>query len=68
MYVEKDNTGRIIIQDIIQDEATLLADCIRSYLSGKPLEGRTDMERRLIFLRVELEKVGRHGFEAVQAE
>lgn len=56
MYVEKDNSGKIIIQDMTPEDAIFLVDCICSYLSGKPLSGRTDMERRLIFLKVELEK------------
>lgn len=57
MYVEKDNTGRIIIQDISPEDASYLNDCICSYLSGKPLSSRTDAERRLVFLKVELEKL-----------
>lgn len=57
MYVEKDSTGKIIIQGINPEEASYMVDCICSYLARKPLSGRTDMERKLIFLKVELEKM-----------
>ena len=57
MYVEKDTSGKIIIQDITPEEASYMVDCICSYLAGKPLSGRTDMERKLIFLKIELEKI-----------
>lgn len=67
MYVEKDTSGRVIIQDINPEEAGQLVDCIRSYLSTRPLEGRTDMERKLIFLKAELEKTYSHGLKTIQA-
>lgn len=57
MYVEKDKNGQIIIQDISPEDAGYLDDCICSYLSGKPLSGRTDAERRLVFLKMQLEKM-----------
>lgn len=57
MCVEKDNTGRIIIQDISPEDASYLDDCICSYLSGKPMNSRTDAERRLVFLKMQLEKM-----------
>lgn len=57
MYVEKDKNGQIIIQDISPEDASYLDDCICSYLSGKPSNSRTDAERRLVFLKVELEKL-----------
>lgn len=57
MYVEKDKNGQIIIQDISPEDASYLDDCICSYLAGKPLGGRTDAERRLVFLKTQLEKM-----------
>lgn len=57
MYVEKDKTGRIIIQDMTPDDANYMVDCICSYLANKPLSERSDAERRLILLKVELEKM-----------
>lgn len=57
MYVEKDTSGRIIIQDMTPEDASYMVDCICSYLAGKSLSGRTDSERKLIFLKVELEKM-----------
>lgn len=56
MYTEKDNIGRIIIQDISPEEAELLDYCICQYFSDKPLQNRTDTEKSLIRLKRELEK------------
>lgn len=57
MYVEKDNTGRIIIQDISGQEASYLDDCICSYLAGKPANNRTDIDKTMVKLKRELEKL-----------
>ena len=64
MYVEKDTSGKIIIQDITSEEACYMTNCISSYLANRPLDGRTDTERKLIFLMIELEKYA-HGSETV---
>lgn len=56
MYVEKDNSGKIIIQAITPEEASDLVDCICMYINSKSIQGRTDAERNLIMLKVELEK------------
>lgn len=57
MYVEKDNTGRIIIQDISEEEASYLDDCICCYLTGKPAKDRTYIDRVMMGLKKELEKM-----------
>lgn len=57
MYVEKDNTGRIIIQEIMPEEAELLDYCICHYFSDKPLQNRTSAERSVIKLKHDLEKI-----------
>jgi len=57
MYVEKDKNGNIIIQGIRPEEASDLVDCICMYINNRSIEGRTDAERHLIFLKVELEKM-----------
>lgn len=57
MYVEKDKNGRIIIQDISSQEASYLDDCICSYLSVKPANNRTDVDKKMIQLKRELEKL-----------
>lgn len=57
MYVEKDNTGRIIIQDISSQEASYLDDCICSYLAGKSANNRTDIDKKMVKLKRELEKL-----------
>ena len=57
MYVEKDNAGKIIIQSIAPEEASDLVDCICMYINNRSIEGRTDAERHLILLKVELEKM-----------
>lgn len=36
MYVEKDLQGKIIIQDISREEAEILTNCFRFYLSFHP--------------------------------
>lgn len=36
MYIEKDLQGKIIIQDICQEEAEILANCFRFYLFFNP--------------------------------
>lgn len=57
MYVEKDNTGRIIIQDISAEEASLLDDCICTYLADKPAKERTSIDKKMMKLKNELEKL-----------
>lgn len=57
MYVEKDLTGKIIIQDISPIEAEILDDCFCSYLAGKSAPKRTDTERIIAKLKRELEKL-----------
>ena len=57
MYVEKDKNGNIIIQEIRPDEAEIIDDMICTYLSGKPMQGRTDAERTIIMLKKQLEKL-----------
>lgn len=54
MYVEKDNTGKIIIQDISQLEAEILDDCICTYLSLPSDQKVTAAEITMRKLKVEL--------------
>lgn len=56
MYVEKDSSGRIIIQDISHKEAEILDDCICTYLVG-PVNDRSETDFTLIKLKKELEKL-----------
>ena len=56
MYVDKDKDGRISINNLTEEDAEYLNDCICCYLSGKSTEGRSDAERRLILLHKEKEK------------
>lgn len=57
MYVEKDNQGRIIIQDISEIEAETLVDALCLYLGNIPVNHRNDVDRALITLKKELEKL-----------
>ena len=57
MYVEKDSTGKIIIQEIASGEAEILDDCFCTYLAGKPVKGRTDAEKVISNLKRQLEKL-----------
>lgn len=57
MYAEKDQRGRIIIQDISPKEAEILDDCLCSYLSGKSGTKRTESEKIIVKLKRELEKL-----------
>lgn len=57
MYVEKDGQGKIIIQDISQNEAEVLDDCFCSYINGKPAKDRTEAEMLVVRLKRELEKL-----------
>lgn len=56
MYVEKDQYGQIIIQEISPDDAEVLDDCFCSYLAGKS-EKRTYAEKKIVKLKRELEKL-----------
>lgn len=56
MYVEKDNNGNIIIQELTPGDAELLAWCICSYFSKRATTPRTFEEKRIIQLKKELEK------------
>ena len=38
MYIETDSNGKIIIQDISQEEAVILDDCLCTYLATKPID------------------------------
>lgn len=56
MYVERDSKGRIIIQDLSEGEATILDDCLITYLSTKPIDERDQVDRVVIDLKRQLEK------------
>ena len=57
MYVEKDSTGRIIIQGLTTEDVEMLDDCLCCYLAGKSIGERTDAERRMIELARQLQKM-----------
>lgn len=57
MYVEKDSTGRVIIQGLTTEDVEMLDDCLCCYLVGKPIGERTDAERRMIELVRQLQKM-----------
>ena len=57
MYVEKDSTGRVIIQGLTTEDAEMLDDCLCCYLAGAPIGERTDAERRMIELARQLQKM-----------
>lgn len=57
MYAEKDNNDRIIIQDISPEEAEYLDDCICSYLSKKPISERDNIDKKMIGLKHQIEKL-----------
>lgn len=56
MYVERDSKGKIIIQGISEEEATILDDCLATYLSTKPIDERDQIDRVVINLKRQLEK------------
>ena len=43
MYIETDSNGKIIIQDISQEEAIILDDCLYTYLATKPIDQRSSI-------------------------
>lgn len=57
MYVEKDQRGQIIIQNIFPSEAEILDDCFCSYLAGKTEGKRSETEKAIVKLKRELEKL-----------
>lgn len=57
MYAEKDKDGKIIIQQITSEEASWLDDAICCYLTGKPVKGRKDIDRKMINLKRQLEQL-----------
>lgn len=56
MYIEKDLQGKIIIQDISQEEAEILASCFRFYLFFNP-EKTPSTEKAVINVLRDIEKM-----------
>lgn len=56
MYVEIDSNEKIIIQDISQEEAEILDDCLCTYLATKPIDQRSNVDRVVIDMKRQLEK------------
>lgn len=56
MFVDKDKKGEISIQSMNAEDAAILVDCICAYFGTKNIECRTDSERRIVFLKSQLEK------------
>lgn len=56
MYVEKDTTGKIIIQDISDIEAQLLDDSICAYLNLPIPTRNTEVDSVMRKLKIELNK------------
>ena len=54
MYIETDSNGKIIIQDISQEEAVILDDCL--YLATKPIDQRSSVDRIVMDMKRQLEK------------
>ena len=52
MYIETDSNGKIIIQDISQEEA----DCLCTYLATKPIDQRSSVDRIVMDMKRQLEK------------
>lgn len=57
MYVEKDQSGQTIIQNISPSEVEILDDCFYSYLAGKTEVKRAETEKAIVKLKRELEKL-----------
>lgn len=57
MYAEKDKDGKIIIQQITEEEASWLDDSICCYLAGKSLSNRSDIDKKMMILKRQLEKL-----------
>lgn len=57
MYAEKDKDEQIIIQQITKEEASWLDDAICCYLAGKPANNRSDIDKKMIGLKRQLEKL-----------
>ena len=55
MYAEKDKDGNIIIQQITEEEASWLDDAICCYLTGKQACDRTDIDKKMMSLKRQLE-------------
>ena len=55
MYIETDSNGKIIIQDISQEEAVILDDCLCTYLA-KPIDQRSSVDRIVMDMKRQLEK------------
>ena len=56
MYIETDSNGKIIIQDISQEEAIILDDCLYTYLATKPIDQRSSVDRIVMDMKRQLEK------------
>lgn len=56
MYIETDSKGKIIIQDISQEEAAVLDDCLCTYLATKPIDQRSNVDRIAVDMKKQLEK------------
>ena len=56
MYIETDSNGKIIIQDISQEEAVILDDCLCTYLATKPIDQRSSVDRIVMDMKRQLEK------------
>lgn len=57
MYAETDKDGNIIIQQITKEEASWLDDSICCYLAGKPANNRSDIDKKMMVLKRQLEKL-----------
>ncbi|MCD7850458.1 MAG: hypothetical protein LUH63_12455 [Parabacteroides sp.] len=57
MYVEKDSTEKIIIQEITPWEAEILDDCFCTYLAGKPADKWNDADKVISKLKRQLERL-----------
>ena len=55
MYAEKDKDGNIIIQQITEEEASWLDDSICCYRAGKQACDRTDIDKKMMSLKRQLE-------------
>ena len=56
MYIETDSNGKIIIQDISQEEAVILDDCLCTNLATKPIDQRSSVDRIVMDMKRQLEK------------
>ena len=57
MYAETDKDGNIIIQQITKEEASWLDDSICCYLAGTPANNRSDIDKKMMVLKRQLEKL-----------